>query len=185
VASVGIRGDFSKLKTLTNRLKDLAGKGPMSQLSAQLAEESLYQVRQGFRNQRDPYGEKWRPLKRRSGRILRDTGRMANSYGRVKSDRKGFVIASNVDYSGVHQYGARYTRAAGSTSRKRGRFTGAKLLTKRGRLKKGFRQVSHGAHGVEIPVRMMVPVQWRGLGQWKPPLERTARRFFSRMFKTK
>jgi phage gpG-like protein len=171
-----------------NRIRDLAGRGPLTAISAALAEEALYRVRQGFRGAVDPYGTSWRPLQRRSGRILRDTGRLQNSFARVRASRSGFVIGSNVDYADVHQYGASYTARGGSTSRKRGRFVSGQTLTKkgitkRGKLRKGFRQVSHGAHGVYIPPRRMLPLESLGLGTWAPAFARVTRRMVSRILK--
>lgn len=186
MATIKVSGNFARLRTLTNKVKDLVGAGPLTALNTNLAEEALYQVRQEFRGQRDPYDDGWAPLKHRRGRILRDTGRLANSFSRVSVSRKGFVIASGAEYASVHQYGAKYTAPGGSTSRnKRGRIIpGSKLLTKTGRLRKGFKQVSHGAYQVEIPARPMLPLESRGLGgRWTEALAKVTRRAVSRLLK--
>lgn len=188
---VSIKGDSARLNGLIATLKDFAGSGPLSTLSKELAEESLYLIRQGFRKEQDPYGNDWAPLKHRKGRILRDTGRLANSFGRVRANRNGFVVGSNVDYSSVHQGGASYTARPGMTSRYKGRFVSNQRLTKRGvkkrgGLKKGYSVRSHGAHQVEIPSRMMLPSESMGLGpHWESAFARVAKRTMSRLLKRK
>jgi phage gpG-like protein len=192
VAGSGLRltGDFAKLRGLVNKLKDLSSKGPITKISVAVSEEALALVRRGFRAEQDPYGNAWAPLKHRKGKILRDTGRMANGFTRVRATATGFTLANNTDYASVHQHGASYTAGAGSTSRRKGRFVSGQTLarkgtTKRGRLRKGYQQVSHGAHQVVIPARRMVPTEAQGLGHWQAPLERAARRAMHRILRGK
>jgi phage virion morphogenesis protein len=71
-------------------------------------------VQQRFIDQRAPDGQPWAPLspvtlsRRRGGggQILRDTGRLASSISyRVAGG--AVELGSNVEYAGMHQYGAR------------------------------------------------------------------------------
>lgn len=67
-------------------------------------------VQLGFRSAQSPWGQKWAPLKLRSGQPLRDTG--ANLYGRltyqIGQDEGGFHVdvGTNFKYAPVHQFGA-------------------------------------------------------------------------------
>lgn len=75
------------------------------------------QVDLGFREQTDPWGAPWPALsattqaRRRSGRgsganqILRDTGRLANSFS-YRADDRAVQVGTSVVYAGTHQFGA-------------------------------------------------------------------------------
>lgn len=70
-----------------------------------------------FRAQKDPWGQAWARLsavtlrRRRKGprkgsdKILRDTGRLANSIN-YRADKTSVSVGSNVIYAAVHQFGA-------------------------------------------------------------------------------
>jgi phage gpG-like protein len=181
VAGIGIRGDSARLAKLVGQLGALDRADVMHQVAQGLADESLYQLRQEFRNESDPYGEPWAPLKRRKGRILRDTGRLANSFARTSVSSTGFRVETNVDYAGVHQNGASYvSKPRLQPVNRKGRYITHDAAGKR----KG-RSVPVRATGgtpVRIPQRAMVPVELRGLGNWAEAYERTARRIIRRNF---
>lgn len=62
-------------------------------------------VQMNFRLSRGPDGERWKPLKLRDGKPLRDTGRLMNSIDfRASSDEA--VIGTNVKYAAVQNFGA-------------------------------------------------------------------------------
>jgi phage gpG-like protein len=102
-----VRGDIGAVKALKARIKKVTtGGSSRRELHKLLAEEALTQVANGFRQSRDPYGRPWKPLKRRVGQPLRDTGRLLNSF-HTKVDSRGFEVLSDVFYAQFHQEGTR------------------------------------------------------------------------------
>jgi phage virion morphogenesis protein len=105
---MGVRGDFEELRRLREQLQ--AGTGSSGALKARLlkaaAAEARTQVAIGFRDGVDPTGAPWQPLKKRAGKILRKTGRLANSFTARPTD-SGFVVGTNTDYATYHQQGTR------------------------------------------------------------------------------
>lgn len=77
----------------------------LPKMSANMSEEALTLVGQGFQDEKDPYEKPWKPLKRRIGRILQDTGRLRSSWFRKRVDASGFTIAAGVKYAKFHQLG--------------------------------------------------------------------------------
>lgn len=67
-----------------------------------LEAEAVTQVKLGFRQSRDPYGNAWAPLKHRDGRPLRDTGRLNNSFT-AKAENGRLRVGTNVEYAPTHQ----------------------------------------------------------------------------------
>lgn len=126
-----IDGDFAALDKVIRDLAAVAqrgGSGIVDVAAANIAQELAAEVQLGFRRQRDPYGEPWAPLKRdrarnvaaaeqnrrtgrgrrsSKGKILRDTGRLANSL-LGKANGGQVVIGTNVEYAPYHQYGTRH-----------------------------------------------------------------------------
>lgn len=78
----------------------------LEMVSANMAEEALSLVAQGFEEETDPYRTPWQKLLRRKGRILQDTGRMRSSWHRQRVDGSGFTIAAGVNYARFHQQGS-------------------------------------------------------------------------------
>lgn len=78
----------------------------------ELGETLVTHVGLSFREQRDPWGRPWQPLRpvtisRRRGssyHILKDTGRLANSVGWSVSGNS-VTVGTNVIYAATHQYG--------------------------------------------------------------------------------
>lgn len=163
---MAIRGDYSALRTMADRIGTVGGAGGVDKLRKNLAATALKLIADEFRGQKDPYGQSWRPLSpstvagRRKGKkkggakILQSTGRLRASFG-TTSKGLGFVVSSKVKYAPHHQYGAKLKR----------RNAGIRGLLQRKRVV--------GA----IPRRMMVPDSKQGLGPiWKKAFEKTATR---------
>lgn len=122
----------------------------------------------GFRAQSDPWGAPWEPLaastlKRRRGKraqILRDTGRLANSFS-YRADARSVEVGTNVAYAAIHQFGGTTQRAASQRTlyfrqAKDGK-VGNRFVKKR---RSNFAQdVNIGAHAVTIPARPMLPIR--------------------------
>jgi phage gpG-like protein len=107
--AISVSGDTSKLAGLIDRLGRIADGRILKIINQNLAEEAIELVKQGFEDEKDPFGSPWAPLKRRTGRILQDTARLKNSFNRpsaTSSDAGGFRIGTNVQYAVHHQFGA-------------------------------------------------------------------------------
>jgi phage gpG-like protein len=63
-----------------------------------------------FTDSRDPYGKPWKPLKRRKGQPLLDTGLLRNSLA-YRVNGLVLELGTNVDYAGPHQYGTKHIPA--------------------------------------------------------------------------
>ena len=101
--AVVIRGDFHKLKAW----KQLFKTAPelMTPISEDGAEELLGKVQDGFRDQKDPYGQAWAPKKVPDGRaiLVGETTRLRRGWHTERVGKKGFVIAPSVRYASAHQ----------------------------------------------------------------------------------
>jgi phage gpG-like protein len=113
---VAFSGPHARLEKLAREIKNLPD--VRARLNQELASRALELVQEGFRNQHDPYGQDWAPLaastlrgrrhgpKKRSPRILEDTGIGRNSYS-ARADENGFRVGSIVMYMRFHQLGTR------------------------------------------------------------------------------
>lgn len=163
----GVKGDFGKLRKLRDNLKAVGAEGLLERrVSNVMAVEAVKLIADGFRKEQDPYGEPWAPLKSRTGRILRRSGRMAASANAHARPGGGVIGQISVGYAIFHQRGAHH--AARSDARMRTLWRG----TRSGRF---LRQRKGGELGVvyrfrrttrewDLPRRMMVPERSRGLG---------------------
>lgn len=146
-------------------------------LAQNLGEEARTQVANGFRAQRDPYGNPWAPLKRRKGKILRKTGRMAASVA-VAPASSGFQLEITADYAPHHQYGTKPSQRAarGAKQNAKGRFVKA---SRSGYL---LRIKAHTNPG--IPQRQMVPMaSTGGLGPiWSAAFDRVTAKMLREAF---
>jgi len=98
-----VKGDIKELKAM-RAILDAPEQLHRHMLEAAAA-EAKHLVQMGFRNETDPYGNKWAPLKSRpGGMILRQTARMANSFT-SEATGTGFRVGSNVKYVTFHQFG--------------------------------------------------------------------------------
>jgi phage gpG-like protein len=126
------------------------------ELSANIAEEALEQIAEGFARQVDPSDRPWKKSGRASrvgGQTLSKSGRLRRSFSRgVVAKPSGFTIGTNVLYAKTHQ--------DGKTIRPKT----AKAL----RFKVGGAWVT--AAKVKIPRRRMVPA-----GKLPPRWERALR----------
>ncbi|HDM78818.1 MAG TPA: phage virion morphogenesis protein [Deltaproteobacteria bacterium] len=97
-----------------------AGFSDLTPVMREIGEELLANWQQEWREEKDPYGEPWKPLKastlarRRKGKgfgpvakILRDTGRLQNSFV-VEANKDRVTIGTNVFYAPFHQFGTKY-----------------------------------------------------------------------------
>jgi phage virion morphogenesis protein len=180
-----MRGDFEKLARMIGKFAGLATGQFSAGLRKQISEEGITQVKLGFRGERDPYGRKWKPIKYRQGKILRDTGRLANSFTRGVTS-EGFFLGTNVDYAAIHQYGGVVeTKSRINVHAKGGRFISR---AKAGKRKRGAVKVSMShAHSWKMPRRQMVPeADTGGLGRiWLAAFAKTGTTAMRRFMRAK
>src|SRR3954469_4066225 len=102
--AVRVDGDFGRLEELIAKARTLVSPAFREATLANLAEAARTEIVLGFSGGRDPYGNRWAPLKAKRGRRaggqpLRDTGRLQNSFN-VQRTETGIVIRSGVSYAG-------------------------------------------------------------------------------------
>lgn len=114
-----VTGDFARLARLIQELGTLGGPTVIARAAFGAQAALVTEVQLSFREERTPYGEKWAGLKKdrarnkkaskvngksAKGKILRDTGRLANSItGTV--DGASARVGTNVVYGRYHQEG--------------------------------------------------------------------------------
>lgn len=90
---------------LLQKLAELERGTAVRDLARNIAEEAVELVKQGFEEERDPYGNAWAPLTCRDGQILRDRGALMNSIHVSGATETEARIADGVWYGIVHQTG--------------------------------------------------------------------------------
>lgn len=176
-----VSGDFGRLRRLIDDLKKVGAGGMIeARVSQELAAASMKLIADGFRKERDPYGDAWAPLKHRNGKILRDTGRMAASANAQPRPGGGVVAQISTGYAKYHQAGAKLRRRARLQATAGNRFVSAAKAAKLKKSKKGrasLRYIRLSASEGTLPRRMMVPDPRRGLGPiWSKAYQRVARK---------
>jgi phage gpG-like protein len=115
-----LTGEFAELERFMEKVASVPDS--MRIVSANLAEETIELFREGFETSTDPYGNRWEPLKLRSGQPLRDKGGLQSSWHRRFVTAQGFTVASGKDYAAYHQggtgiYGPRHQRIVPTKAR--------------------------------------------------------------------
>ena len=120
---IGIRMELRDIGGVKNRLNKLASMDPQRSLPV-IGETLVDKVREGFAQERDPYGTPWKPLspvtiamRRGSGgaRILQDSRRLYNSIS-AQVRGNGVAIGTNVIYAATQQFGRASNRMFGRAS---------------------------------------------------------------------
>lgn len=106
----GVKGDFKALDALIFRVEAIAGKGPNAEqfrheLLTACASAAHSALEDSFATSTDPYGNKWKAVRSRTGKPLLDTGVLASSY-KFSVTRSGFAVGTGLYYAATHQYGA-------------------------------------------------------------------------------
>jgi phage virion morphogenesis protein len=170
----GVTGDYKGLQSLTEKFDVLASGKFREKLSKRLAMAAKHEVQSEFNGERDPYGERWKPLKnpskKRGGlsaKILQDTRRMRNSLvasSAYAADVGGFTISTNVEYAAIHNYGGHIPPH--STWNNFG---------------KGRRATWN--NGITIPKRQFLPSEGRLGPIWTDAFKRETEAFVNDLFK--
>jgi phage gpG-like protein len=101
----GVVGNFSGLALLRGRVGHLQTAAMRAELAQVMGAAAMKEYSDGFRKSRDPYGNKWAPLKLRRGKPLQNTGRLRASAA-LNAAHDGFTIVVTADYASTHQRGA-------------------------------------------------------------------------------
>lgn len=103
------RAVIQALNDLQRRVSDL--RPVMDMIGAEIVEN----IRLGFIDSKSPWGASWKPLKKRQGQPLRDTGKLMNSIThRANADS---VVIGTADKAGkalLHQFGSTKAKGRGS-----------------------------------------------------------------------
>lgn len=78
---------------------------PTQSLLKALGSEIIRLINDGFEAERNPYGVKWKKI-RRAGRILQKSGIMRGSF-KVRYLAKAVSVFASVNYASFHQFGTR------------------------------------------------------------------------------
>ncbi len=156
--------DDRDLEELLRKLELLERGTAVRELAANIAEEAIELVKQGFEDERDPYGNAWAPLTCRDGQILRDTGVMLQSLHVEEATETQVTIAMGVWYSVVHQ-------------------TGKVIVPRQA---KALRFMVRGkpvfAQRVEIPARPFFPREGELPDSWRRAFDEVANEWFAEFF---
>jgi phage gpG-like protein len=109
--SIKVTGDFGKLSDWRKRFSASAVEKVKRAVLANIAEEALELVKEGFERESEPSGRRWAPLKHRRGRILQDTGRLRTGFHRKHVSSVSVTIGPTVKYAQFHQSGTRHMPA--------------------------------------------------------------------------
>jgi len=99
----GIHEAISQLQKLSKKAKHLT---PVHRHIGNLL---LNSIEESFDNEASPFGEKWIPSKKKSGKTLTDTGTLSRSFT-VNADKEGVTVGTNLVYAAVHHFGGRAGR---------------------------------------------------------------------------
>lgn len=105
--SIKLKGDFGKLRDWKRRFGGAAVDQAKRAVLANVGEEVLELIAEGFAKEQAPSGRSWAPLKVRAGRILQDTGRLRSSFHRKAISSVSVTIGPGVTYARFHQDGTR------------------------------------------------------------------------------
>jgi len=97
-ASPIFKAFYKKVQGLGKRRKDLV---------ANLQEEALFLVREGFKRQKDPYGKKWPGKIFDNGKPVLSgrTAALRTGWTRGKSTAREFSLRNATEYAEYHQFG--------------------------------------------------------------------------------
>lgn len=164
-----VTGDWDKLEKALAELAKLGNPGLVAAAGKNVAVALTTQVQLTFRKEQSPAGDKWAPRKRNrkrnkgAGKLLRDTGRLANS---ITGDANGetVTVGTNVAYAPYHQFGTKGRKA--DSSRQQPVKAGAgfqPFISKAKAAKKksgsvAFRTLNFKEGGGKIPARPFLPL---------------------------
>lgn len=164
---MSVEGDWGKLEKLLQELASLGSPSTMVRAAFGVQQALVTEVRLGFRDQKSPYGKPWAPLKQRrsrnkdNGKILRDTGRLANSITGGYSGSE-VRVGTNVEYAPYHQFGTNGRKVEErryQPANAKGRFISKEKASKVKRGKVSAKDLVFKAGSGVIPPREFLPTR--------------------------
>lgn len=187
MASFGmLAGDLEALTRFGDRVAEIGSTKTLTRLNKELAAEAIIQARDGFREERDPYGKKWPAKVFPDGRkILRKSEKLYNGFQVLRADSNGFEITNVEPHAvftfGTGIYGPRKQRIYPKTARALviGGSQGRSGATGQFTRNMAFRSVKGS------PQRLIMPVGNRSSPIWQRAFKQRATKFLSQYFTKK
>lgn len=101
-------GDMRACQQISDACLALSNRTQRGALNDLLGQEAMRLIEREFDNSKDPYGKPWKPLKKRRGQILVNTGYMVNSRT-YRANSLGFMVVFPVIYARRHNFGFEQT----------------------------------------------------------------------------
>lgn len=180
-----LTGDFAALERFGKKVGDLGGARGLTALNKALGEEAIVQARDGFREERDPYGAKWpKKVFPDGNKILRKSGKLYSGWYLSSVNAQGYTLDNREPHAKFHQggtgiYGPSKQRIypkkakALSIGGTQGRIASNGQFT----FNKAFRSVKG------TPQRLMVPVAGRPSPIWLKGMKQRATKFLVDRFR--
>lgn len=187
MASFGqLSGDIESLTRFGDRVAEIGNQRTLARLNTELAKEAIVQARDGFREERDPYGKKWPPKVFPDGRkILRQSEKLYNGFQIVRANAQGFEITNREEHAkftfGTGIYGPRKQRIYPKRARalviggSQGRSASSGQFTRN----RAFASVKGS------PQRLIVPLAGKPSPIWQRAFKRRATAFLVQHFAKK
>jgi hypothetical protein len=179
-----LTGDFAALERFGKKVGDLGGSRALTALNKALGAEAIVQARDGFREERDPYGQKWAKKVFPDGnKILRKSGKLYAGWYLSSVGPGGYTLSNREPH-------AKFTRGTGIFGP-----TKQRIRPKNGRALRIPGPVNRGAGGrftsgaqffasvKGSPQRLMVPVVGRPSPIWMRGLKKAATKFLVDRFR--
>ncbi len=168
---MGVSGAFKAAEVLARRIDETRSTTFRRMFVQVVGAGAMFELSQGFKDEKDPYDERWAPLKHRIGKILSDTGRLRGSF-HLRLTPYGFVVETSVVYAGAHQDPHErepvHVDARLAAHKARGGFmknSAAARLIGRGKNVNVVLLPEHDIGPWKLDQRMMVPVPGKGVGR--------------------
>lgn len=184
MASFGsLAGDLEALTRFGDRVAEIGSARVLTRLNTELAKEAIIQARDGFREERDPYGKKWPPKVFPDGRkILRHNDKLYNGFRVTRANANGFEITNVEPHAkftfGTGIYGKRGQRIYPKRARALviGGSQGRNASTGQFTRNLAFRSVKGS------PQRLIVPLPGKPSPIWQRALKKRATNFLVKYF---
>lgn len=181
-----LAGDLNELTRFGDRVAEIGSQRVLTRLNTELAKEAIVQARDGFREERDPYGKKWPAKVFPDGRkILRQSEKLYNGFQVISANGQGFLIGNREPHAkftfGTGLYGPSKQRIKPKTARAlviggtQGRSSASGQFTRN----LAFRSVKGS------PQRLIVPLPGKPSKIWQAGLRRRATAFLVQHFAKK
>lgn len=179
-----LTGDFSALDRFAKKVGELGNARTITALNKELGNEAIIQARDGFREERDPYGFAWKPKVFPDGnKILRKSGKLYAGWYLSQVGPNGFTLDNKERYAkftyGTGIYGRKHSRIYPKKGRAL-RIPGAAGRGGGGRFKSGAMFFASVAGS---PQRLMVPLGTKPSPIWMRAMKKRAQQFFVDRFR--